>query len=255
MIKKRDWKLPALYFFVLVSFNSCGLLLKERTVARHGVRSDDFGLPLIVYRSKHLLSSKMAILLSGDGGWMDFNDSLAVRFTRAGYDVLGFNSRTYFWRQKTPEQTSSDFTLLIRKYSTEWKAKKIILNGYSFGADVVPFLYNRLPPDLKSKVTAVQLLSPFLSTDFKIYLTDLISTGDDDRAYKVKDEVQKIKVPVFCFYGENESPKPLEDMKEKNIIFKLLPGDHHYTGGYRTIISSLNTPALPSAKHHRIGKR
>lgn len=214
-------------------------------MARHGVKSDDFGLPLIVYRSTHLFSSKMAILLSGDGGWNDFNDSLGLRFARAGYDVIGFNSRTYFWHQKTPEETVADLIPLIRKYSAEWKAKKIVLNGYSFGADVVPFLYNRLPSDLKQKVTAVQLLSPFLSTDFKVYLTDLINAGGDDRTYKVKDEVEKIKIPVYCFYGEDENPKPLGDLKERNIVFKLLPGDHHYTGGYRTIVSSLSTSVIP----------
>ncbi len=223
-------------------------MLKERTVENKGTLNNDFGLPLILYRSSHLLTSKMIVLLSGDGGWMAFNDSLATRFSKAGYNVIGFNCRTYFWHQKTPEQTSDDFALLLRKYSALWKAKNIILSGYSFGADVVPFLYNRLPADLKSKVNTLQLLSPFLSTDFKIYLTDLINLGDDQRTYKVKDEVKKIKIPVYCFYGTKENPKPLEDLKGKNIFIKLLPGDHHYTGGYRTIVSSTGQPVFPLHK-------
>ncbi|PWG79909.1 hypothetical protein DDR33_13995 [Pararcticibacter amylolyticus] len=220
----------------MLFFNSCGVLLKERTVKNRGVVSDEAGLPLILYRSSHVLSSRMVVMLSGDGGWLDFNDSLAVSFNRAGFDVIGFNSRTYFWHQRTPDQVAADFTALIKKYMRLWNDRKITLSGYSFGADVVPFLYNRLPAELKQRVGEIQLLSPYLSTDFKVYLTDLINLGSDDRTYKVRDEVMKISIPVYCFYGEDEAPKPLSDFRKKNFFMSLLPGDHHYKKGYHQIV-------------------
>lgn len=233
---KRNLIIPAC--FIMMFFNSCGILLKERTVKNRGVVSEDTGFPLILYRSSHILSSRMVVLLSGDGGWLDFNDSLAVNFNRAGFDVIGFNSRTYFWHQKTPEQVAADLTLVMRKYMRLWNDRRITLSGYSFGADVVPFLYNRLPADLKQRVGEIQLLSPFLSTDFKVYLTDLINLGGDDRAYKVKDEVMKIDIPVYCFYGEDEEPRPLSDVRKRNFILSLLPGDHHYKKGYHQIVKT-----------------
>lgn len=223
-------------FTMIFLFSGCALLFKERTVKSRGLIKEDLGLPLVLYRSQRLLSSRLIVLLSGDGGWLTLNDSLATKFSRAGFDVIGFNCRSYFWQQKSPEQVAGDFTDLLRKYLALWKDKRIVLSGYSFGADVVPFLYNGLPADLRSKVEVLQLLSPFLSTDFKVYLTDLINMGGDDRKYKVKDEVKKITIPVYCFYGEDEDPKPLADLRMDNFHVQLLPGDHHYTGGSSQIL-------------------
>ncbi|ASU32634.1 hypothetical protein MuYL_0734 [Mucilaginibacter xinganensis] len=235
---KYRWKEICICLSVLFFFSSCGLLLKKRTVANSGIETEEFGLPLIIYHPEHPMASKIIVLLSGDGGWLGFNDTLAVQFAKRGYLVLGFNCRTYFWHQKTPDQTANDFIKLIRKYNEELKPKRIVLSGYSFGADIVPFIYNRLPEDLKAKVNKLQLLSPYLSSDFKVRLADLISTGDDDRPYKVKDEVEKVNIPVYCFYGQAENPKPLADIIMKNFFVKLLPGDHHYLNGYTQIVSS-----------------
>jgi len=236
---KNSLKGICIGLFVVIAFSSCGLLLKKRTVANRGIETEEFGLPLIIYQPSNPISSKMIVLLSGDGGWLGFNDTLAVRFAKRGYYVIGFNSRTYFWHQKNPDETAADFVKLIRKYSAQWKINRIVLSGYSFGADVVPFIYNRLPDDLKPKVKKLQLLSPYLSSDFKVRLTDLISTGDDNRAYKVKDEVEKVTIPIYCFYGKAENPKPLADIMMKNFFVQFLPGDHHYQNSYFSIVSSL----------------
>ena len=222
-----------------VCTSSCGLLLKRRTFAGSGIQNNASGLPLIIYQPSSTVSKKMAIMLSGDGGWLGFNDTLAVAFAKKGYHVIGFNSRTYFWHRKTPEETAKVFSDLITKYGAEWNIKRIVLSGYSFGADVVPFIYNRLPGELKSKISKLQLLSPFLSTDFKVRLSDLIMTGNDNRTYKVKDEVQRITIPIFCFYGASENPKPLADLSMKNFFIRTVPGDHHYLNSYRQIVHTM----------------
>jgi len=225
--------------------SSCGLLLKKRTVANSGIEREEFGIPVLLYQSAHPRHSKMILLLSGDGGWLGFNDTLAMAFANNGYNVIGVNSRTYFWHQKNPDQTSADFAQMIRKYSDLWHVHRIVLNGYSFGADVVPFIYNRLPPDLKIKVNRLQLLSPYLSTDFKVRLSDLLSDdGDDDRAFKVRDEVEKIAIPVICYYGNTENPKSLADLRMKNFFMITLPGGHHYKDSYLQIVSSLRRHAV-----------
>jgi type IV secretory pathway VirJ component len=242
---KISWGLICVCLSILFLFNSCGLLLKKRTVANSGTETEAYGLPLIIYQPANPTSSKMIVLLSGDGGWLGFNDTLAVKFAQKGYHVIGFNSRTYFWHQKNPDETSADFVKLIRKYSEDWKIKRIVLSGYSFGADVVPFIYNRLPDDLKSKVSKIQLLSPYLSSDFKVRFSDLFSTGDDNRTYKVKDEVEKITIPIYCFYGEHENPKPLADLAMKNFFVSFLHGDHHYLDSYRQIVHSVRNRQTP----------
>jgi len=222
-----------------IVLSGCGLLLKKRTVANSGRERVEFGLPLIIYQPADTVSPRMIVLLSGDGGWLGFNDSLATAFAKNGYHVIGFNSRTYFWHQKNPTETAGDFAQMIRKYSLLWHCKRVVLSGYSFGADIVPFIYNRLPDDLKNRIHKLQMLSPYLSTDFKVHLSDLIADGDDDRTFKVKPEVERINIPVFCFYGADEEPKPLAGLKMKNFVVKFLSGNHHYQNSYLQIVSSL----------------
>ncbi len=155
---------------------------------------------------------------------------------------MGFNSRSYFWDKKTPRKTAIDLAMLINIYVKEYQSKNVILCGFSFGADVVPFIYNRLPLILKNKVKSLVLLSPFASTDFVVHASDLLNIGGDKREFKVFQEVEKIKIPTHCFYGENEFPKPLIELKRKNFFVKMLPGDHHYeASSFQTIINAFKS--------------
>jgi type IV secretory pathway VirJ component len=220
--------------------SGCGLLLKTRQTNHHGLATNDFDLPVINYPSADTSSRKLMIFFSGDGGWLDFEDQLCSQFAADGYETIGFNSRTYFWTARTPEQTAKDITLLITKYSRLYKTNRIYLSGYSFGADVVPFIYNRLPSAMKNRVVALELLSPFASSDFMVHTTDLLNIAGDDKPYKVEPEVEAVRIPVFCFYGADEEARPLEMLRRRNFNLKLLPGDHHYEpAGYPEIVNTL----------------
>src|SRR5258708_7144399 len=120
-----------LILIVPIFFCSCSALFKERKITRNAVERNDFDLPIFVYPSSNTVSKKVVFLLSGDGGWIEFEDSLSNKYAKTGFNVVGFNSRTYFWEQKTPKQTASDLILLINKYSALYKAKRIYLAGYS----------------------------------------------------------------------------------------------------------------------------
>ncbi|MNY39279.1 Bacterial virulence protein (VirJ) [compost metagenome] len=128
--------------------------------------------------------------------------------------------------------------MLLRTYGRKYKAHKIYLCGYSFGADVVPFIYNRLPAHTKRRIAGLQLLSPFASSAFKVHTSDLLNLAGDDKAYKVFPEVEKLNIPINCYYGTAENPKPLQELKLKNFRLRLLPGDHHYESpAVQTIVS------------------
>jgi len=235
---KRYYTGLCLIFFFLLS--GCGLLVKNRQTNHHGVVTNDFDLPVITYPSVDPASKKLMIFFSGDGGWLDFEDQLSTGFAAAGFETIGFNSRTYFWTPRTPQQTADDIVLLINKYGSLYQTNRIYLCGYSFGADVVPFIYNRLPAATKNKVVALELLSPFASSDFMVHTTDLLNLGGDDKAYKVQPEIEEVRIPIFCFYGENESSRPMEIVRKRNFTLKLLAGDHHYEpSGYKEIFTVL----------------
>jgi len=221
------WKIGIVMVIVFL-FSGCGIFLRNRKINHAGLERYDYDLPIILYPSAEPNSKKLIFILSGDGGWLDFEDELARQFSEKGFHTIGFNSRNYFWTQRTPQELSKDILLLLRTYRRKYKASEIYLCGYSFGADVIPFIYNRLPFPAKRRVMSLQLLSPFASTAFKVHTADLLNLAGDDKAYKVIPEVKKIKIPVFCYYGKDENPKPLNELKLKNFKINLLPGDHHY---------------------------
>ncbi|ALL07346.1 hypothetical protein AQ505_18745 [Pedobacter sp. PACM 27299] len=218
----------ALLIGMIVLLSGCGLFLRNRKTTHAGLERYDYDLPVILYPSSVPESGKLIFVLSGDGGWLDFEDELAQEFSKNGFHTIGFNTRNYFWEQRSPEELSKHLLLLLRTYRRKYHATEIYLCGYSFGADIIPFAYNLLPAPAKRRIAAIQLCSPFATSDFKVRTVDLLNLGGDDKPYKVIPEVEKISIPILCYYGEGEEPKALKDISLKNFKLMLLPGSHSY---------------------------
>ena len=103
-------------------------------------------------------SSMLAIVASGDGGWRDLDQTIAHELCNGGVSVIGMDSLRYFWNAKSPEQTANDLNRIIQTYSTRWRIKSVALISYSFGADVYPFAYSRLPKAIRNKISTMSLL-------------------------------------------------------------------------------------------------
>ena len=76
-----------------------------------------------------------------------------------------------FLAKKSPEQTAHDIDRVIRSYTARWHASSVALIGYSFGADVLPFVYNRLPMRVRERVALISLLGFASAADFEIKVT------------------------------------------------------------------------------------
>ena len=148
-------------------------------VAPHLVQ-DDFsrvgGLPLIELPASKP-SGLMAVFLSGDGGWRDIDKTIAENLQSLGVSVVGWDSVRYFWQSKTPQQTAADLSAVILDYSAKWHADKVALIGFSFGADTLPFAYDRLRPSLKQHVAMISLLSLGRAADWEIRVVGWLGAG------------------------------------------------------------------------------
>lgn len=207
--------------------SGCGLLKKDRVLVNKQLEKVEFGFNTFFFPSQNLKNRVLIVFLSGDGGWLKFPDTLCKEFSSKGFATLGINTRSYFWEKRTPKSTSADLKLLIRSYLKKTNTSQIYLAGYSFGADVIPFVYNELPFLIKMRVKNLILLSPFATTDFQIHLADLLGSTSDNYNYSVVKEIQKVKIPVFCFYGDNED-QGISPLKTSNFELKILKGDHQY---------------------------
>jgi type IV secretory pathway VirJ component len=162
------------------------------------------GVPLIEVPSKAPGGDELAVLLSGDGGWAVTDKGLSDRLTKGGIPVVGWNSLRYFLRRKKPDQVGRDLERVLRTYLPLWHKEKVILIGYSFGADVMPFLVTRLPPDLADRVSLIVLVGPTGTADFHFHPSEWLRKPSDD-SLPMLPELEKLRGrEILCAYGAKE---------------------------------------------------
>src|SRR5262249_42736747 len=134
----------------------------------------------------------LALFVSGDGGWAEIDRSVAGALAAKGMPVVGLNSLKYFWSTRTPESTAADAARILRYYLAAWKKEKVVLIGSSFGADVLPAVANRLPPDLQERLRLIALIGPSHTATFEFHVGDWLGIGGD-KGLPVAPEVKKLQ--------------------------------------------------------------
>jgi len=181
-------------------------------------------------------SPTLAIIYSGDGGWQDLDKTIGETLQQKGVSVVGVDSLRYFWSRQTPEQTAKDLAHIIDHYGKAWDARHVVLIGYSFGANILPFAYNRLPAAEKARVDQISLLGLAERTDFEIRVTGWLGVSAAEDAPSVLPEIKSINPALIqCFYGEEEDdtvcPNPALAATE---VIKTT-GGHHFDGDYDSL--------------------
>jgi type IV secretory pathway VirJ component len=148
------------------------------------------------------------------------------------------NALKYFWKKKTAVQASADVASLIEYYKQKWHRSKVILLGYSFGADVMPFVYNNFNVVMASNIISVNLLSPSTKTDFEIHLTGLF--GGSGSGHNVATAINSIKTkPVIIISGEDEDGILVQQLTGKNFRLIRLAGGHHYDSNSDAVVNAV----------------
>jgi type IV secretory pathway VirJ component len=181
-------------------------------------------------------SGLMAIVLSGDGGWRDLDKTIAEHLQQEGVPTVGLDSLRYFWSKKTPDETAHAVALILKTYLAKWHANKVVLIGYSFGADVMPFVYNRLPAGLRGHVASMALLGFANNADFEITVGGWLGAATSDEALPVKPEVAKVPPQLIqCFYGEEEDDTLCPSLAASGVEQIKTTGGHHFDGDYEAL--------------------
>jgi len=178
-------------------------------------------------------SKLMAIVISGDGGWRDLDKSIAENLQADGVPTVGWDSLRYFWSKKTPEETAKALALVMKTYMAKWHATKVALIGYSFGADIMPFAYNRLPGEMRSHVASMALLGFAQNADFEITVGGWLGAATSDEALPIKPEIAKVPPALIqCFYGEDEDDTMCPALAASGVEQIKTTGGHHFDGDY-----------------------
>lgn len=176
------------------------------------------------------------LFLTGDGGWAQLDKELAQHFSAQGINVLGFDSLSYFWRKRTPEETAADLAELISTYQAKWQKKQVVLIGYSFGADVLPFVLANLPKEQQTAVKHIVLLGLSRFAHFEFYLTNWLSSETRESPFATEEALKTLpSVAGLCVQGAEDEESICSQLKLPNIKSVTLPGDHHYDEDYDSL--------------------
>ena len=148
------------------------------------------------------------------------------------YPVVGVDVLRYFWGHKTPEQAAADLSATMAYYRKHWHVKQFVLTGYSFGADILPVLYNRLPEEDKDSVSLLVLIALAKSADFEIHVSGWL--GQSSGELVLAPELVKIpKAKILCIYGREEKAETAcLDLYNTEAKVLELPGGHHFDQDY-----------------------
>ncbi len=180
----------------------------------------------------------LSLFYSGDGGWRDLDRDVAEQMAQHNYPVIGVDTLRYYWQHKTPERSASDLAALMKHYQETRGVKHFALIGYSFGANVLPAIYNRLPAATQDTVSSLILLAPERSVGFEIEVEGWL--GKVNQEAPIGPELSKLPAAkVLCVYGVEEKAETGCTLGELSGQPLELPGGHHYDEDYPALATRL----------------
>ncbi|WP_051959724.1 AcvB/VirJ family lysyl-phosphatidylglycerol hydrolase [Sphingobacterium sp. ML3W] len=183
--------------------------------------------------------SPVVLYLSGDGGFNSFSTRYCELLGREGYTVGAVNSKSFFWDKKSPDQIAKELSGSLDKLLVGRKNQMVYFVGYSFGADVIPFLVNKLTGEWKQRLQAVALLEPSTSTDLEIHVSDLFGRSSVKRSMDVIAEINKmVGVRTAILLGEDEISFPMKHIRLPNLEAIYLKGNHHFDGNAADVVKA-----------------
>jgi type IV secretory pathway VirJ component len=178
---------------------------------------------------------RIAIIITGDGGWAGLDRGVADALNADGVRVIAFSTLKFFWHKQTPDAAAQAIARVIAHYGKQYPDAGFVLIGYSFGASLVPVVANRLPDAARARVDGGVLISPDDEAVFEIHVGDWFGSTHHAEAMPIGPEMQASKVPLVCVHGTDESDSFCLKPQPAHVKVVTLPGGHHYEGDYAAL--------------------
>ncbi|HTQ35638.1 MAG TPA: AcvB/VirJ family lysyl-phosphatidylglycerol hydrolase [Steroidobacteraceae bacterium] len=214
------------------------------------------GLPLVEVPAVQVAggtapADTFAVMISGDGGWAGLDRNIAAAFAARGIPVVGLDSLRYFWSARTPGQAAGDLASIIQNYQQRWHRSGVRLLGYSFGADVLPFLVNRLPRQLAGDLRSITLIAPSEAATFEIHISGWLP-GVNSPGPATRPEIARLPLAPLCLHGAGDSERPCDALPAARSV--QIGSGHHLGGDAAGIVERILQPrAAPCAAGESCG--
>ncbi len=209
----------------------------SRSANAQATKDDLRGLPLMWIEPSGAVSNRVVLILSGDGGFAELVTHLGKGLASRGFGVVGFNSRSYLSPRKTPDETATALARVARVAMSRWHGDSLVFIGYSRGADLAPFVVNRLPTDLRERVSAIAMFGLARMASFEFHWTDLVKDTPRDSDVPILPELMRLRsVPMVCVFGEDEPVSGCRDAPGGLLRKEPRTGGHHFDGDLDALV-------------------
>jgi type IV secretory pathway VirJ component len=196
-------------------------------------------LPLVeVPAAPDVASPWMGVFVSGDGGWVGLDRGVSAELAKQGIPIVGWDSLKYFWEPRTPAGAAADLDRVLRHYERAWNKSRVVLVGYSQGADTLPFMVNRLPAATRAEVGLTVLLGISDRALFEFHVANWL--GNPSGGLPTAPELERWSgSPYLCLYGEDDADAACSQVTGRDGAAVKMNGGHHFGGGYAEIAAEI----------------
>ena len=191
-------------------------------------------LPLIDVPATAGASDTLVVFVSGDGGWAAIDKGISKVFAANGMPVVGLDSLKYFWTKRTPDEAARDLERIIDGGLARHGKSRLLLTGYSRGADVLPAMISRLSPAARARIRLIALLGASPRVEFEFHVADWLRSSS--KGTPVKPEVDKLAAErILCVAGEDDHDSLCPQLHGANTDVVILKGSHHFDRDYEKL--------------------
>ena len=178
------------------------------------------------------------VFLTGDGGWVGLDKGVSKELAKHNIPIVGWDSLKYFWSRRTPEGASHDLDRVLRTYARLWGRSRVLLIGYSQGADTMPFMVNRLPADTHKMVGYTTLLGISDNALWEFHVANWL--GNPPKGIPTGPELAHwTGSPYLCLYGESDGDAACAQLTGHDGTVLKMAGGHHFSGEYAEIADEI----------------
>ena len=170
----------------------------------------------------------VALMLTGDGGWARGDRALAQTLARGGVAVVAMDTRAYLRAaHRTPDSAARDAAEILERYAALWHRDRLLLVGYSRGADLAPFIVSRFPAELRGRLALVALVGFTDHASFDFHWQDLVHDTRRSTDLPTRPELDRIRdTRVVCVYGSDEKDSLCPSLDGSSVRVGRIPGGH-----------------------------
>lgn len=179
----------------------------------------------------------LVLLVSGEGGWREFDVLLAGWLRDAGYWVGGVDIKPYFQKpQDDRKALSSDF----RAYAAALAAAAgsapdapVVLAGFSFGADLAPWVAGARGWD--ENLVGLVLIGPDETGSLEYRIREMLRIQPTAHVFSVAAALESAEnLPVLFLHGGKDkvsaAPALAERFRGAKKLVVIPEAGHHFSG-------------------------